>query len=65
MAQLLVELLLLKIVTPSNNNHSSFRDRYSSDFDKDINGNGNGDDSDEEGNKKDVDPTEGMTQLEK
>lgn len=62
LAQLLVELLLIKIVTVTPNSQSQFRDRFSSDIDEKFNS-ANNDESDEE--KKQHDPTEGMTDQEK
>lgn len=47
LAQLLVELMLIKIVSV-NSSHSNFRDRYSSDIDDKFGSNNNNDDSDEE-----------------
>ena len=47
LAQLLVELLLLKIVTATPSGQSNFRDRYSSDIDDKF-GNNHNEDSEEE-----------------
>ncbi len=65
LCSLLIELLYLK-VTPAAPSAAASRDRFSSDFDKDDKASDkeNGQEGEEE-EKREVDPTEGMSDLEK